>query len=371
MKKLSSLTGIRACAALWVIIYHLNLNFPQYTGVSFIDKGYLGVDMFFILSGFIISYVHQSEFLQFPSPKTLRFLILRCARILPVHYLMLFTYALFFLTKTLILHQPSDHLEQNTLFDFCCHLVNIQAWGLSDHNSWNAPAWSVSAEWFAYLMFPLITPVVGKIKNWGANLAIIAAGFAFLAGFSSILHLPTLDWTFQYALVRVSTEFLIGCSLFNLFQSGQENKNQIPNLSLVAFIGLMVCIGLQLPDVISVTFIALLLYTLTSEQGLLNRFLATKAMVYLGEVSYSIYMVHALFIGIVGQANKRLHFISAEPTLQNLLVFLAITLGIIGVAHCMYNFVEVPSRNLIRNRLIKEPKKKEVPTASGKVLALD
>ena len=229
MKKLLSLTGIRAVAALWVIIYHININFPTGLQNTFINKGYLGVDMFFILSGFIISYVHQHEFLTFPSPQTTKFLILRCARILPVHYFMLFTYAFFFFFKSFVLHMPSESPEKNTLVDFVCHIFNIQAWGVADHNSWNAPSWSVSAEWFAYLMFPLLTPVIAKVSGLRNNILLVLGCFAFLASFSALLKLPTMDWTHTYGLVRVTSEFIIGCGLLNIYKQVGERPRLMEN----------------------------------------------------------------------------------------------------------------------------------------------
>ncbi len=354
MKKLLSLTGIRAVAALWVIIYHININFPSGLHNLFIDKGYLGVDMFFILSGFIISYVHQHEFLTFPSPQTIKFLILRCARILPVHYFMLFTYVFFFFFKSIVLHQPSDSPEKNTFIDFIYHLFNIQAWGLAGHNSWNGPAWSVSAEWFAYLMFPVLTPFIARISGFKNNILLIVACFAFLAGFTAVLHLPTIDWTHRFGLVRVTSEFIIGCALLNIYKQVGEQPKLMETLSKVALIGLVSAIGFQLPDIVPVACIALLIFSLTDGNTLLTRVLSSRPLVYLGEVSYSIYMVHSLFIMGVIQADRRLHLISSEPSLQNILVYLGITVGIIVSAQLMYHFIEVPSRNFIRSLMKKE-----------------
>src|SRR5437868_4164153 len=100
MKQISTLTGIRAVAALWVVLFHI----LQFHGASsslhlgflkpLASRGYLGVDLFFMLSGFVLSYVHQADFIIRDWGRMSRFFLMRIARIYPVHLFMLLLYVL-------------------------------------------------------------------------------------------------------------------------------------------------------------------------------------------------------------------------------------------------------------------------------------
>lgn len=90
-----SLTGIRGVAALWVMLFHIGQGIPGYsllpwlTGSSFIENGFRGVDLFFILSGFIMMHVHAQDFTVFCRRTLWDFMIMRCIRIYPVHLVVL------------------------------------------------------------------------------------------------------------------------------------------------------------------------------------------------------------------------------------------------------------------------------------------
>jgi peptidoglycan/LPS O-acetylase OafA/YrhL len=355
MKKLLPLTGIRAIAALWVVLLHIHASFPSSIQLPFIVKGYLGVDMFFILSGFVLSYVHQHEFTQLFSPGTYPFMVSRFARIFPIHWLMLFTLGLIIVTKNVILHLPSDNPGQYTGIDFIYHFLNVQAWGFSPHHSWNFPAWSVSAEWFAYLLFPLLTPFVAKLKTIKTNLGLLILCFGLLIVYAFLNHLPNLDWSYKHSLVRVTLEFLIGCGLFNIYKTVPAESIKAPLLSIIAVFGLGVSVCLAWHDSITVMFITLLLFALTYSQGIVSDFLSKKSLVYLGEISYSMYMVHCILIMFLEQAQKKLPLFTAAYSLQNGLMTFGFLCFVILVAHGLFQYVEVPSRKVLRNLLINRP----------------
>ena len=90
-----SLTGIRGIAALWVMLFHIGQGIPGYsllpwlTGSSFIESGFRGVDLFFILSGFIMMHVHAQDFTVLRRRTLWDFMIMRCIRIYPAHLIAL------------------------------------------------------------------------------------------------------------------------------------------------------------------------------------------------------------------------------------------------------------------------------------------
>ena len=150
-RRIDALTGIRAFAALAVLIYHYQFYFL--TG-RISDYGYLGVDLFFILSGFVIAHAHLGEFASLHWATILRFYGLRLARIYPVHFVILIGLVCTVITAGhfgVAAHLPSQ-FTANSLW---ANLLLIHAWGPWPL-SWNFPAWSISCEWAAYLLCPLL-----------------------------------------------------------------------------------------------------------------------------------------------------------------------------------------------------------------------
>ena len=169
-KHLARLTGIRAVAALFVVFLHYRNDLETFLPSTKIldplfSAGDLGVDLFFMLSGFILMLNYEQKFRRFALPEYRKFLWTRLARIYPVH-----VFTLFFLTALVLfarhLHQPLHHPEWYTLPAWLQNVFLLQAWtGIAQTLSWNFPAWSISAEWFAYLFFPLAVPVLLGIKR--------------------------------------------------------------------------------------------------------------------------------------------------------------------------------------------------------------
>lgn len=143
----------RFVAALGVFIFHLKIID---SGIAPVWNGSYGlfVDMFFILSGFVISYSYPSDARGLKAYA--RFMIRRIARIYPLHLLTLLVFVL-------LIGFGLDRSARSTPLDFLYNLVLLQAWGVTDHLSFNSPSWSISAEFFCYLIFPLLMLLARKV----------------------------------------------------------------------------------------------------------------------------------------------------------------------------------------------------------------
>ena len=145
-----ALTGIRALAALLVLGLHAEVHVPVglHSLLPFVARGYLGVDFFFVLSGFIISHVYLSSLAR-PNRQALSiFLWHRLIRIYPVHVAVLAAMvSLVWVARGagILLTNPQEGQAASVFWN----LMLMQAWGVADHPGWNIPSWSVSAEWFA------------------------------------------------------------------------------------------------------------------------------------------------------------------------------------------------------------------------------
>src|SRR5688572_11994062 len=148
-----SLTSLRFFAALAVVAFHYMRAFPAGAGAAaaLTAKGYLAVDFFFILSGFILAHVYLPAIEQ-DAFRARDFYAKRLARIYPVHFVTAMVAVVMFAAAEKM-EIPGRDFSFHDLF---ANLLLVHGWGVSDDLSLNKPSWSISAEWFAYLLFPLL-----------------------------------------------------------------------------------------------------------------------------------------------------------------------------------------------------------------------
>jgi hypothetical protein len=172
-REIVSLTILRAFAAWWVVIYHFKRMSPFTDGLDVfaLRSGWIGVDVFFVLSGFVLAYVYGPE-IESQNFEFWQFLVKRFARIYPAH---LFTLALMLamIAATVIIHartslaselSPDPSSNYDPMRTVLAQLLLIHAWGIDKIGHFNAPSWSISAEWFAYLIFPVIAPALLRLS---------------------------------------------------------------------------------------------------------------------------------------------------------------------------------------------------------------
>ena len=341
---LRSLTTLRFLAALWVVLFaawpHLDVGFVP----TAVTKGYLGVEVFFVLSGFILSHVY----LEAAGPRDgfsyRGFLWARIARVYPLHLVTLAGMIVLGAGATLAgLTVSESLLDWRSL---PAHLSLTHAWGLAASAAFNHPSWSISAEWFAYLSFPAFAwaawrmrarPILATAVAAGASLALYAV-FEPVAGFS------LTEATFRWGALRIVPCFALGCALYLI-----HRRAPVPHAGWLAAAGaggLIVCASLGLWDPLVVLCAGALILGLGGLDNARAGVLASKPAVYLGEISYSVYMVCApvLLLGVnvaarlTGADDKRLHVI----------VWLAVLALIPVAAAATYHLVERPARKALR-----------------------
>src|SRR5262245_7459604 len=168
---LKPLTSLRFLAAFWVLTYHFRDHLGLDLGrVGLIAHGWMGVDLFFILSGFILAHVYLAE-VEGGRFGYRRFLQNRLARVYPMHLAALAAMLGLFALATASGAKVSAP-DAFRLLDLPQHLLMIHAWGATGTVGWNFPSWSISAEWGAYLLFPVIAAgVLSEKRHVGALLA--------------------------------------------------------------------------------------------------------------------------------------------------------------------------------------------------------
>ena len=291
MQEIRSLTGIRGFAALWVLLLHfgdeLTTLIPQYELIRpFTGKGHIGVDLFFVLSGFIITYVYSSVE-HWNKSKRFDFLIKRFARIYPVHLFTLLSLAVLVLGASLL---GKNLTGIYTLKEFVINFFLLQGFPISEP-SWNYPSWSISAEFFGYLaIFPLTVWLFCSETAKKYSLLICAS---LIILFVCIKNLGMFSQWVDIA--SISFEFATGAALFYGLKSQSSVAPIVSRflpLIFIAFIAVCFIPSTVLSDnvVRGILIIAcpILIAGMSTDTGRVNQFLGLPAIRYLGLISYSL-----------------------------------------------------------------------------------
>ena len=350
-RSIDPLTGLRFVAAIWVLQYHFSDTVaeavPQLGGIrTLASGGYVGVDLFFVLSGFIIAHVY----LHVPDihrPRgAARYLWLRLARFYPVHLLTLGVIA-FLLALEHVTQQ--DWVPQDgpyTPVTFARNLLLVHAWGSSF--AWNGPAWSISAEWFAYLMFPLLAFVLLRVSRW---LLAVGAVFAIPAGLAmmTVLVGGFLHFESGPPILRIAGSLVAGCCVYRLYEAAPSVSRRWSGVAL-ASTALMILVATVLAAqgwnaMLAAPLIPLVIYSLARGQGGFASLLATPTMLLWGAVSYSLYMTHLIVLNCVRA------IVGGMPTgVAGVAVAVLVIALSLAVAYCTYHWVEEPCRRAMRAR---------------------
>ncbi|MDP5306151.1 acyltransferase family protein [Paracoccus spongiarum] len=339
------LTAIRFFAAFWVFAFHFWswLGLPA-TGIwRAAGSGARGVDLFFVLSGFVIFHVYgrRAPGRDFGFGK---FMWRRFARVYPLHLAML----LIWLVMLLALTALGVALERGvTLWDVIASALLIQSWHLTDGLLLNGVAWSVSAEMTAYLAFGLLMYFRQTAPGWRFWLAalvvtgVLAHLVAVRQGYTGFMH-PTWD----FGALRILPAFALGA--LTRLAADHVGPRPASLIGVAALVGLFFAVQDKDADYVLLPLFAALILAAARLSPHLARLPGVSALVYLGEISYSTYMVHTLILLLYSNIGPRLFgFWNAVPmTLHAAIVF-----GIIIVASALsYHLIEQPSRRWLNRQ---------------------
>ncbi|MBO9576275.1 MAG: acyltransferase [Sphingobium sp.] len=348
---------MRGIAALLVVAYHLQFGarslLPFEAATPFFRTGYLWVDLFFILSGFVISYSSRlDERAPYDGAQIRSFMVARFARIYPLHVFALAVLVVVVLGEhavTVLAHKPlkdGDIFSAGSLLNLAEQAFLLNAWGFTGRIGWNIPSWSISAEWVAYMLFPLLAAFIARWRRASlATLGMLALAFYAWIGATTTV----LDIVKGVALLRCLAGFGLGMILYT--QRHRFAALGDLTLGLLQAAGAVVALApmiLGLNDVFAIPGFFLLVAATWTDRGWLATPLRTRPLHWLGDISYSVYLNHLWILSAWHFVSTPvLHRLALPPMLDRAIVILGAYALVLIVSAVTYRMVELPAREAI------------------------
>jgi peptidoglycan/LPS O-acetylase OafA/YrhL len=360
----------------------------------FVRHSGLFVDFFFVLSGFVISHAYGRRLGTVSDLRS--FVIRRFGRLWPLHLAVLAAFVASTVAKgmlgTLGLVQGDGPIFEGTrdwpaIFT---NLVLIQALGIHDSDTWNAPSWSISVEFYTYLLFALAC-FLATMRRRRLPLS-IAAVIAFGAALIVWLFSPQLlETTYDFGLWRCVYGFFVGHLAYRAWQTlaSRQRSAAWAGAMEVPLVVVVVCFATYLGSG-KTTMLAPLVFAaavvcFAIESGRLSRLLLTRPFALLGKWSYSIYMVHAFIIHCLWTVLK-LRSDPNSPLIADMLMpgtegmvptivlggringdiaVLAYVAAVLITAMLTYRFIEEPGRRFFNRIASSSESRSDTSTAAS------
>jgi peptidoglycan/LPS O-acetylase OafA/YrhL len=365
------LESLRGVAALIVVMYHA-LWINPVTSLTFFRNGALMVDFFFVLSGFVIFHSYGNRLST--ASDLGKFLWLRLGRLYPLHFAFLMVFFAIECAKYLaqarygiVADKPA--FTTNGIGAFLSNVFLVQALNPAAPLTYNYPSWSISVEFYAYIVFALTRMICGRgaVLVAVAVLVVCACAAALLAGGKWSLADSGNGWAF----FRCCGGFFLGILTYFAYRgltAGSASRESRPFDAWIAPAVLMATIVFLCLDLTQAwSFLlpllgaAVILSTVAFPSPVLVRLLSCKPLTWLGKVSYSTYMVHAAIVWTLTQwltlimkvPHVRIgedNFVATGPVLGLATLAIYVPLVLI-VSYFTFNWIEDPFRRLSK-RLI-------------------
>ncbi len=360
--RFAALDSLRGICAVIVTLFHFRVTSHVFD-VQLIRHGWLFVDFFFVLSGFVICHAYGQRLLQ-RDVSARSFLLLRLGRVYPVHIAVLAA----MVAMELLLAGPFAAMSEREAFSgardvpaLLANLALLNSFGLFQVLTWNGPAWSIGAEVWTYAVFVTLFVLGGR----HARLLVIGSGL--IALLLLLLWSPLyLNTTYEFGFLRSLLGFAIGVAVQTGYSNGFRLGGSGAEIAICALcIAFVHLIAAGPATMIAPFLFGVAVWVFASERGMISQALRHRFLLWLGTISYSIYMVHAFvqarigdFVQLAGSelglhASKGsvgefpTNMIEALPLSGDLLTF-AMLVIVVLVAAASYRFIELPGREMTR-----------------------
>ncbi|KAA0072053.1 acyltransferase [Rhodanobacter sp. T12-5] len=354
--RIKAFDSLRGLAALGVVLWHYGAHFQAHplAGVftPFYRAGYLLVDFFFVLSGYVITRAYWTDSRRHRLGANVRS---RIARLYPLHFFTLLIVAI--LQWLLTSHGDAPFIYTfNNGYHFLLNLAMINGIGFQEGYSFNGPAWSISTEFvvnIAFLAFIASTLLLRGVYL----LSSLAICILLFVSSHSIVNGDRVLGYLDAQLVRCMLGFGTGIMLQLAHRRGWLAYSRLPSwawdfLVLAVITALIIFMNTRRPHASVVSYLAvialsaLVLATVFKSKNI-KKFLELRPLVFLGEISYSIYLVHfplqLLFVVICSYCEITLIY-------NDLPIMALYFLLLISLSHLTYKYIEQPGQILLNRR---------------------
>jgi peptidoglycan/LPS O-acetylase OafA/YrhL len=372
--ELRGLTGLRIIAAGWVVLFHF--HFTPLPGVAaavdllggLITHGELGVDLFFVLSGFVIAYTYLDKLgPRLRAGAAARFVWARASRMWPLYAVVFHLFGIWLVARMLLggdgeiafqavqpIVSPGQWLQQ---------VLMVQMWNNAflDGASWVGSTWSISAEWLAYLLFPISALVFFRMRRLPLPLLIAAVLLLVspLAGAYLVLGTPYYPWSW---VARILCCFGAGVLTYLVVRRLQPTERVRRTASAVAAaLPPVIAAGLLLGELAApgrggavVALFPLLVGALAVADRGPAMLLSQPWAVHGGHLSYALYLVHIPMLEVYWLALRRFAVLGPDTVLAHALGAVVVVLTV-PVAALGFRLVEEPARRRMRAMLPAAP----------------
>jgi len=358
------LESLRGVAALIVVFFHVNdFNWPNpLTSHRFFCNGYLMVDLFFVLSGFVICHNYRLKIGD--AGDIGHFMFLRLGRLYPLHLYCLLAFLGIEIAKYIgqlkFNFVPHVHgaFSANNAPSFVANLLLIQSFFSFSNLTFDGPSWSISVEFYTYLIFAVVILFFPKKKSFlvvSGSLILLTMLPLLLCNVNGVTVLP--GWSF----LRCVLGFFIGVLAYHIYDHYHRYISRWSEK--VAFCLLIILIifmsfrnNAEVDGILVLPVFFALIITIAAEPaGLISKMVNSAPLRWLGRVSYSIYMLHYMVLMFVFRLfvfTQKYFHTDNRNEIGLAFVFLAITLVLI-ISQFTYQWIEKPYQNEFRDLATK------------------
>jgi len=374
---LSNLTPLRGIAALLTVIFHIDI----FLGWAMIPTGgspllshmYLMVDFFFILSGFIMCHVYRNRFLkEVRVTEFKKFTIARFSRVYPLHlFTLVSTIVMLFLFGRMGVAKNAYLQADNNLYSVFTNLFLVQAMNFNKWFTWVHASWSISTEWWAYMIFPFLVAPFFRLNARGRIFICLLCitGYVFTSWFlAPLVTLPAefhmspakpTDWSlnlaYQYGFARCICGFILGMMTYHAYKDRWGKKILGNGWTMTGFAAAaFMSMHLNWPDIITVSFFPFIILSGAYGSQSINRVFAIKPLQRLGDWSFSIYLIHQPLLILLTYGWSKLSSIQPNNLNQwvphgysvalSWMMCFSLIIPILFVSYLSYRYIENPSR---------------------------